>query len=170
MKVGLCWAGSVSHKNDAVRSLPRSAVLPLAVVPGIEWYGLSKDAWTPELGEAGLPNALEGCHDWHDTAMVLLGHPPAGYTPPLGEEMPEKRPFDVVITVDTAIAHLSGGLGIPTWILLAAVPDMRWMLNSTTTPWYRSARLFRQQIAGEWGPVMDRVADALLQEVHARAV
>jgi hypothetical protein len=148
MKVGICWEGSKSHRNDAMRSLPRSAVLPLVTVEGVEWVSLAKDAWTPAMGEAGLPNGLEGCEDWMDTARVI-----------------EK--LDLVITVDTAIAHIAGGLGVPCWVLLAAVPDMRWMLERPDTPWYRSVRLYRQSIAGDWTPVMEHVATDLQQLVYA---
>jgi len=149
MRIGLCWQGSKSHKNDGMRSLPRSAVLPLAKVEGVEWVSLARDAWTPAMGEAGLPNGLEGCLDWYDTARAV-----------------EK--LDLVITVDTAIAHVAGGVGVRCWLLVAAVPDFRWMLDRADTPWYRSVRLYRQQIAGDWGPVIERVARDLTQETQVR--
>lgn len=146
MNVGLCWAGSKDHRNDAMRSIPRSALLPLSTVPHVSWWALAKDAYTDQLAAAGLPNGLDGCTDWLDTAERITGQHP-GFPA-----------LDLVITVDTAIAHLAGGLGIPVWICLAAVPDFRWGLKTFTTPWYRSARLYRQTIAGEWGPVLDRIA------------
>jgi hypothetical protein len=149
MKVGLCWVGSKSHKNDAMRSLPKESLIPLAAVEGVEWVSLARDAWTPELGRLGLPNGLEGCEDWLDTAHAIQG-------------------LDLVVTVDTAIAHLAGGVGVPTWILIAAVPDFRWMLDRSDTPLYRSVRLYRQTIAGQWGPVVERVAADLALEVQAR--
>lgn len=148
MKVGICWEGSKTHRNDGMRSLPRAAVAPLATVEGVEWFALAKDGWTPEMGEAGLPNALALCEDWLDTARVV-------------------EALDLVITVDTAIAHIAGGLGVPCWILLAAVPDMRWMLNRSDSPWYSSVTLYRQTIAGEWGPVVEKVARDLQQHVYA---
>lgn len=148
MKVGICWEGSKTHRNDGMRSLPRAAVAPLATVEGVEWFALAKDGWTPEMGEAGLPNALALCEDWLDTARVV-------------------EALDLVITVDTAIAHIAGGLGVPCWILLAAVPDMRWMLNRSDSPWYSSVTLYRQTIAGEWGPVVEKVARDLQKVVHA---
>lgn len=148
MKVGLCWEGSPTHRNNFMRSLPRAAVAPLATVEGVEWFALAKDSWTPEMGEAGLPNAVALCEDWLDTARVV-------------------EALDLVITVDTAIAHIAGGLGVPCWIMLAAVPDMRWMLNRSDSPWYSSVKLYRQTIAGEWGPVVERVAHDLQQLVYA---
>ena len=149
MRVGLCWAGSPTHRNDGMRSLPRTAIVPLASVQGVEWVSLAKDAWTPEMGEAGLPNGLAGCDDWLDTARAI-------------------ETLDLVITVDTAIAHVAGGLGVPCWVLITAVPDMRWMLDREDTPWYTSVKLYRQSIAGEWGPVVERVAHDLQQLVYAQ--
>lgn len=149
MKVGLCWQGSTAHRNDRNRSLPRGALATLAAVPGIEWVSLAKDAWTPDLGAKGLPDGLAGCEDWYDTARRL-------------------ETLDLVVTVDTAIAHVAGGLGVPCWMVIAAVPDMRWMLSRSDTPWYRSVRLYRQAKAGEWGDVMARLAHDLTVEVHAR--
>lgn len=151
MKVGFCWAGSPTHRNNAVRSLPREAIRGLAHVEGIEWVSLAKDAWTPEMGAAGLPDGLAGCSDWLDSAVRVLE-------------------LDLVVTVDTAIAHLAGGLigGPPCLVLLAAVPDMRWMLNRTDTPWYRRVRLYRQHIAGDWNPVIAELALDLQALVNAQ--
>lgn len=149
MRVGICWTGSPSHRNDANRSLPRKALGPLAAVDGVTWVCLAKDAWDPELAKYGMVNGLEGCLDWFDTAQVV-------------------RALDLVITVDTAIAHLCGGLGVRTWVLLAAVPDMRWMLGRSDTPWYRSVRLYRQHVAGDWAAVVEQLAHDLRLEVGAR--
>jgi ADP-heptose:LPS heptosyltransferase len=76
--------------------------------------------------------------------------------------------LDLVITVDTAVAHLAGALGKPVWILVAAVPDWRWGLHAETTPWYPTARLFRQSVAGEWAELMERVAVELALVVDAK--
>jgi len=139
VRVGLCWAGSASHRNDAVRSLTPGCLAPLLAVPGVEWVSVAKDAWTPEIGAAGLPDGLDGCKDWLDTAERLTT-------------------LDLLVTVDTAVAHVAGGLGVPVWLMLAAVPDMRWMLDRSDTPWYTTARLYRQQVVGEWMPVIHEVA------------
>ena len=150
MRVGICWQGSTSHKNDGMRSLPRAALAVLTAVQGVQWVSLARDAWTPAMGELGLPNGLAGCRDWADTKRVI------------------ERELDLVITVDTAIGHLAGGCGFPCWMLVARVPDFRWMLDRSDTPLYRSVRLYRQRIAGEWAPVMEQVAADLTAEVQAR--
>ena len=150
MRVGLCWQGSTSHRNDSNRSIPVAELAGLQVVTGVTWMALCPDGWRQEMADnAGLVNGLDGCVDWFDTAAVV-------------------RRLDLVITVDTALAHLAGGCGVPVWIMLAAVPDFRWGLASTTTPWYTSARLYRQRVAGTWSDVIARVAADLQQECLAR--
>ena len=69
--------------------------------------------------------------------------------------------LDLVITVDTAAAHLAGALGKPAWVMLPMIPDWRWMLNRADSPWYPTLRLFRQPTAGDWGSVVRRIAEAL---------
>jgi ADP-heptose:LPS heptosyltransferase len=96
-----------------------------------------------------LPDVLAGCIDFFDTAEVVAG-------------------LDLVITVDTAVAHLAGAMGRPVWLLLANTPDWRWGLGSETTPWYPTARLFRQSFAGGWGELMERVALELELFVEAQ--
>lgn len=152
MNVGLCWAGSKDHRNDAVRSLRLADLGPLTTVEGVQWWALAKDAYTDTLQAAGIPDGLAGCEDWLDTAERITGQHP-GFPA-----------LDLIVTVDTAIGHLAGGLGVPVWLLLAAVPDYRWMLHTAHTPWYRSARLYRQAIAGEWQPVLERVAADLTHQ------
>ena len=71
--------------------------------------------------------------------------------------------LDLVITVDTAVAHLAGAMGKPVWILLPFKPDWRWQLNRNDSPWYPTARLFRQQKIGDWQPVLDEIHERLLQ-------
>ncbi|MDH3240292.1 MAG: hypothetical protein OEO83_06470 [Alphaproteobacteria bacterium] len=77
--------------------------------------------------------------------------------------------MDLVISVDTSIAHLAGAMGKPVWVLLPFVPDWRWLLDRGDSPWYPSARLFRQDEAGEWGAVMERVKSALKTWLDAKA-
>jgi uncharacterized protein (TIGR03032 family) len=144
--VGIVWAGSPTHPHDRHRSCALREWLPLLRLPGIAFYSLQKgerqhDVTTlpPEIRVQALAPAL---HDFGDLAMCLTQ-------------------IDLVITVDTAVAHLAGALGRPVWVLLPAVPDWRWGLAGEQTPWYPTMRLFRQTRAGDWAPVLQRVAQTL---------
>ena len=144
LKVGLVWKGNPRFENDAARSLPSLAALaPLLRVPGIRWYSLQKG---PDEGmvEQGMTDLAPAIEDFADTAALIAG-------------------LDLVITVDTACAHLAGALGKPCWVLLPAwMPDWRWLADRTDTPWYpRVMRLFRQRRDGAWNEVVREVAAAL---------
>lgn len=130
-RVGYVWAGSESHENDARRSTDPGTWAPLREVPGWEWADL-------QVGRGGSFTPA----DWRDTARAV-------------------SECALVITVDTAVAHLAGALGVPVWILLPAMPDYRWGLESERTVWYDSARLFRQPSFGEWPAVFEQVRRAL---------
>lgn len=130
-RIGYVWAGSPGHEADARRSTPRELWDPLLAISRFEWVDL-------QVGRGGTFAPA----DWRETAHVVSG-------------------LDLVITVDTAVAHLAGAMGVPVWILLPAVPDYRWGLTGVTTPWYDSARLFRQVKDGEWPEVFARVHAAL---------
>ena len=151
--VGLVWAGSPTHTGDAARSLALAAFAPLAKVEGVTFHGLQKGEAARQAG-----HSLEGLRlldhaaelgDFGDTAALLAG-------------------LDLLITVDTAMAHLAGALGRPVWVLLPFVPDWRWGLGRKHSPWYPTMRLFRQTQPGEWGPVIERVADELIRLVERR--
>jgi tetratricopeptide (TPR) repeat protein len=142
-RVGLAWQGQKAHRRDRDRSLPLEALAPLAAVSGVSFYSVQKQG--PEgVPPAGLhiEDLSDGFEDFGDTAAAI------------------KR-LDLVITVDTSIAHLAGALGKPVWILLAHTPDWRWLLERTDSPWYPTARLFRQPRAGDWASVLHQVAEAL---------
>jgi tetratricopeptide (TPR) repeat protein len=148
-KAGLVWKGATAHKNDANRSLPGLATLgPLWRVPGWQFVSLQKgageeEASTPPPGQplVALGHQLQ---DFADTAAVI-------------------SQLDLVICVDTAVAHLAGALGKPVWVLLPAVgTDWRWMLDRSDSPWYPGVmRLFRQERPGDWGTLANQVAQAL---------
>ncbi|PQP00988.1 glycosyltransferase [Massilia phosphatilytica] len=141
-KVGLVWKGNPRFENDAARSLPGLATLaPLLGVPGVRWFSLQKDEG--ELME-DITDLAPAIGDFADTAALVAG-------------------LDLVITVDTACAHLAGALGIPCWVLLPAwMPDWRWLADRADTPWYpRVMRLFRQRRDGVWDEVVNDVAAAL---------
>lgn len=141
-KVGIVWASLRSHPAAARRDCPLAALLPLADVPGVRLYSL-------QFGDEG--RALAGAN------VVDLG-PVLGdfaQTAALVEAM------DLVITVDTAMAHLAGALGKPVWLLVGEPADWRWQRERDDSPWYPTMRLFRQREPGEWGEVIARVSAAL---------
>ncbi|SDC37693.1 Tetratricopeptide repeat-containing protein [Massilia sp. PDC64] len=142
LKVGLVWKGNPRFENDAARSLPGCATLaPLLGVPGVRWFSLQKGEGEVTEGVTDLAPAID---DFADTAALMAG-------------------LDLVITVDTACAHLAGALGKPCWVLLPAwLPDWRWLADRADTPWYPHVmRLFRQRRDGAWDEVMNDVAAAL---------
>ncbi|MEG5080507.1 tetratricopeptide repeat protein [Microcoleus sp. AT8-B4] len=148
-KVGIAWAGSSEHLKDFQRSSDLSYFLQLLDVPGVSFYSLQKDL-SPEnrtlLTQIPVIDLSDNLNDFADTAAVI-------------------SQLDLVICVDTAIAHLAGALGKPVWILLCFMPDWRWMLEREDSPWYPTARLFRQQTPGDWEEVFDRVKTALLESI-----
>jgi hypothetical protein len=146
-RVGLAWSGNPGHKGDAQRSIPLAALSALAC-PGVRFIAVQK-----ELRAADRPVLMQfptlewhgaALEDFDDTAALIDG-------------------LDLVITVDTAVAHLAGALGKPVWLLLPYAPDWRWLLDRGDSPWYPTARLFRQNAVGDWRGVIARVADALRQ-------
>ncbi len=147
-KVGLAWAGSPTHKNDHNRSCPLAEFLPLVRIAGTAFYSLQKGERSQDLRQ--LPpdctvHDLDALiQDYGDTALLLDA-------------------LDLLITVDTAVAHLAGALGKPVWLLLPEVSDWRWGLEGETTPWYPSLRLFRQNRRGDWAGIIARVDEALEQ-------
>ncbi|SDT99936.1 Tetratricopeptide repeat-containing protein [Verrucomicrobium sp. GAS474] len=167
LKVALVWAGNPAHANDRLRSIPLSIFHPLASIPGIEWISFQKGdpalvakavaGWPAGPEGRGLRDAGSGFADFYDTAMAL-------------EEV------DLVISVDTAVAHLAGSLGKPTALFLPFHPDWRWMLRRGDTPWYPSVRLLRQatppagtsheSVAAAWAEPLAAVA-TLLRELAA---
>lgn len=138
-KVGLVWAGNPAHAHDAARSCRFDDLAPLLQVPGITFYSLQHGQPAPP------PLVGSDLQDFADTA-ALLAH------------------LDLVIAVDTAVAHLAGAMGKPVWTLHATHPEWlewRWLVDRDDTPWYPSMRLFRQTRAGDWSGVVQRVAAAL---------
>ena len=143
--VGLCWAGTKAHRNDARRSVPAAELAPLLAVPGVSWHILQIERLeeleaVPVVAPA---NTYEkAIRDFADTAALL-------------------RSLDLVITVDTAIAHLAATIGVPTWILISAWPDWRWMTGRTDSPWYPAAKLYRQRQVGSWRETLLQLATDL---------
>lgn len=155
LRVGLVWRGNPAHENDAQRSLPSlTSLAPLWRVPGVRFFSLQSGAGSDEA--MSPPNAqplealAEPLGDFAETAAVVCN-------------------LDLVIGVDTSMAHLAGALGKPVWVLLSDYKtDWRWMDTRTDSPWYPGVmRLFRQDASGQWGPVIGQVAQALAELAEA---
>jgi tetratricopeptide (TPR) repeat protein len=143
-RIGLVWSGSTAHTRDALRSIPFSALAPLLDIEHA-WVSLQKevrDADLPDLRAAKLLDPTAELSDFADTAALIAA-------------------LDLVIAVDTSVAHLAAALGKPTWLLVPFAPDFRWLLKREDSPWYPSMRLFRQHRPGDWDGVIARVAAAL---------
>jgi hypothetical protein len=151
LRVGLVWKGNPQFENDCDRSLPHLQTLePLWSIPGIQWISLQKGAGEDEVAERQTQQPLTALgsrmQDFADAAAIVTQ-------------------LDLVITVDTAMAHLAGALGKPCWLLLPwYMTDWRWGTSGTQSIWYPDAmRLFRQSREGDWTPVIAELTRALLE-------
>ena len=146
-KVGLVWAGTVA---DPKRSLPLAWFTTISQIPELQLLGLQKGISAEQVEVEGLPDGMKFTNfgqqfaDFSDTAAVLEN-------------------LDLVISIDTSVAHLAGAMGKPVWLLLPLVPDWRWLLNREDSPWYPSMQLFRQECFGEWDTVIRRMTDKIRQ-------
>jgi tetratricopeptide (TPR) repeat protein len=141
-RVAFVWSGRPGHPNDRNRSLPLARLAPLLEMDRVSFISVQPDVSVENAavlaGLGGVTALGAELRDFEDTAAIL-------------------GLCDLVVTVDTAVAHLAGALGRPTWILLPFAPDWRWMLERTDSPWYPTARLYRQATAGDWESVIARV-------------
>lgn len=145
-RVGLCWSGNPGFSADRFRSMPLEAFAPLLADPALEVHLVQTNIRAGDDAVAaahpGVVDLRRGLADFADTAAVL-------------ERM------DLVISVDTAVAHLAGALGRPVWIMLPFAADWRWLEGRADSPWYPTARLFRQDVLGDWEKVLDEVQGEL---------
>jgi len=146
-RIGLAWSGGAANPEDRNRSIALALLAPL-LADGGDWFCLQTEVREEDAGAlAALPNLTRfdpADLDFVQTAALIAN-------------------LDLVITVDTSIAHLAAALGKPTWILLPHTPDWRWLLGRQDTPWYAAARLFRQTARGDWSGVVSEVRKALAQ-------
>jgi len=150
LRVGLTWSGHPRHPNDHRRSLPPSLLRPLLDIPGIRYFALYPGGSSAAAGMPGIVDLSPHLVDLADTAAVVSA-------------------LDLVISVDTAVAHLAGALARPTWLLLPFSADWRWLTARRDTPWYPTMRLFRQEQPGAWASVIAEIAAALRERVSAPA-
>jgi tetratricopeptide (TPR) repeat protein len=152
-KVGVAWQGNPKGEIDLGRSIPLAAFAGLAGVPGVRLISLQKGFGAEQLEsppDGMVVETLGEAFDSGDQAFL--------------DTVAVMANLDLVITSDTAIAHLAGAMGRPVWVVLKSVPDWRWGLQDETSPWYPTARLFRQTARGDWAGVFDHVVAALKAE------
>jgi hypothetical protein len=148
LKIGLAWAGSSRIDSpdlvaaDRRRSIPPEFLAPLLDVPDVCFFSLQKGG-PPAPQEFGLVDMMEQCKDFADTAALM-------------------KNLDLVISVDTAIVHLAGALGVPVWVLNRFDTCWRWLQSRETSPWYPTLRLFRQKSPGDWKKVIVNMRNELL--------
>ncbi|WP_320174714.1 tetratricopeptide repeat-containing glycosyltransferase family protein [Maridesulfovibrio sp.] len=151
-KIGIVWAGKPTHKNDHNRSVSIENFMLFAGIPGVSIYSLQKGPETKQREEFGcgvlVRDLGNGCEDFADTAKVM------------GQ-------LDLIITVDTSVAHLAGALNIPVWVAIPYNPDWRWMRKRKDSPWYPSMTLFRQKSPGDWSIVFNNMLAALKEKLKS---
>ncbi len=151
-RVGLAWAGRSTHLDDEARSMPLQTLAPLAAVENVTFYSLQK--WDPNNEARNPPpgmrlmDAAAKLFDFSDSAALIAN-------------------LDLVICVDTAVAHLAGAMGKEVWVLLPFSPDFRWLLDRGDSPWYPTMRLFRQRRPRQWSDVIAEVIEQLRQRLSA---
>ena len=150
-KIGLAWAGNPEYKQNRYRNCPLQLFAPLAELDNVTFYSLQKGEESKETKNP--PNSMrildysEELHNFMDTAALIAN-------------------MDLVICVDTAVAHLTGALGKPVWVLIPFTPDWRWLLSREDNPWYPTARLFRQSSIGDWKTVIEKISQALSEKIR----
>jgi hypothetical protein len=149
-RIGIVWSGDSNNRADRQRDCPLNEFLPILSIPEITFYSLQKRERYEDLSE--LPSHVQvqdlepQLGDFGDLAVII-------------------DQLDLVISIDSPVAHLAGALGKRTWTLLSHLADWRWMLEGETTPWYPTMRLFRQTRPGDWSDVIERVANALRSQI-----
>jgi FkbM family methyltransferase len=154
LRIGIAWQGNPNPRVDKGRSIPLRAFAPLAALPGVRLISLQKNDGLDQLD--ALPEGMRvttlgpdfdaGPDAFLDTAATIMN-------------------LDLVVAADTAVAHLAGALARPVWIALQQVPDWRWMLEREDSPWYPTARLFRQRRSGDWNELFARMANELMRVI-----
>ena len=152
LRVGLVWQAGYLHQTNTAKSIGFEALQPLLDIEGVSWYGLQKgiDELAPAVPDSRVTSLGVHLRDFADTAAAIAQ-------------------LDLVITIDTSVAHLAGALGKPVWTLLSEPADWRWMRTRGDSPWYPSMRLFRQAAPGDWTQPLADVKAALAEVVISRS-
>jgi hypothetical protein len=156
-RIGVNWHGRGGQGTYRKRDIPLEQVLTLNTLPGVQLLCLQKELVAADLAQiSNAPNVVFPSSDFDtvhgafmDTAAIMMN-------------------LDLVITSDTAIAHLAGALGVPVWLALPFVPDWRWLLDRSDSPWYPTMRLFRQERPGDWAGVFDDIRNAVRETIKRR--
>jgi ADP-heptose:LPS heptosyltransferase len=155
LRVGLVWAGNPKNTRDRLRSVSLQRLARLVRMQGATFYSLQKGPAAQDLAKtpdaARIVDLSEHLDDFTDTAAMIAN-------------------LDLVISVDTSVAHLAGAMGKPVWILVAHVNDWRWLKDRSDSPWYPTARIFRQAAIGRWDGVVQQVEQELKELLDAQHV
>ena len=152
LNVGIVWSGNLRHRHGWAhnRSIPFDNLETLFSIQGVSWYSLQFETPEPSISnkmqELGVKDMSNYILSFSDTAEIISD-------------------LDLVITIDSAVAHLAGALGVPVWVMLSFVPDWRWLLVREDSPWYPTMSLFRQKKRGLWGDVVEAVSIALSRKI-----
>ncbi len=148
LKIGIAWQGSREFRQDRWRSIPLARFSPLAELPGVRLVSLQKGFGSEQLAEVDFP-------------VLDLGDRLDEAAGPLMDTAAIMSNLDLIVTSDTAIAHLAGALAVPVWVALPRSPNWRWLLERDDSPWYPTMRLYRQTVLGDWEQVFRRIAAEL---------
>ncbi|MFA3783813.1 tetratricopeptide repeat protein [Melioribacteraceae bacterium 4301-Me] len=152
LKVGIVWAGNPNHKNDRNRSCRIKQLQSLFELPFVQFYSLQKGKAVEQLYELNNSNIIDletKLTSFDETAAAIMN-------------------LDLVISVDTSVAHLAAALGKNVWLMLPFAPDWRWLLNRTDSPWYPTMRLFRQKVEKDWSNVIEEIKSELLNLIEIK--
>jgi hypothetical protein len=153
-RIGINWHGRVGHGSFLSRDIPLASFVPLAQLPAVRLISLQRG---PDLNENAA--AQETC------PLIDLGSDLDVFHGPFMDSAAIMMNLDLVITSDTSIPHLAGGLGVPVWLALSAVSDWRWLQDRSDSPWYPTMRLFRQKQAGDWASVFAEMRKCLTEKL-----
>lgn len=149
LKIGICWAGNPEQENNKNRSTTSEYFKDLKKINGVKLYSLQKGEAEKELDDSEIINLADELDDFSKTAAAIEN-------------------LDLIISVDTSVAHLAGAMGKPVWTLLSFIPDWRWLLGRKDCLWYPSMKLFRQKKSGDWDSVFEEVEKELNEIAYKR--